>query len=38
MVYLHSLHFRLFDLGTQFRHDTGALYSIDACFVNEGFP
>jgi hypothetical protein len=38
MVYLRSLHFRLFELGTQFRHDTGALYSIDACFVNEGFP
>ena len=37
MVFLRPLHFRLFDLGTQFRHDTGALYSIDACFVNESF-
>ncbi len=37
MVFLRPLHFRLFDLGTQFRHDTGMLYSIDACFVNENF-
>jgi FkbM family methyltransferase len=37
MVFLRPLYFRLFDLGTQFRHDTGALYSIDACFVNESF-
>jgi hypothetical protein len=37
MVFLRLLHFRLFDLGTQFRHDTGELYSIDACFVNEAF-
>ena len=38
MVFLRPLRFRLFDLGTQFRTDTGALYSIDACFVNENFP
>ena len=37
MVFLRPLGFRLFDLGTQFRTDTGALYSIDACFVNEAF-
>ena len=37
MVFLRPLRFRLFDLGTQFRTDTGALYSIDACFVNENF-
>jgi FkbM family methyltransferase len=37
MVFLRSLRFRLFDLGTQFRTETGALYSIDACFVNEAF-
>jgi FkbM family methyltransferase len=35
MVFLRQLRFRLFDLGTQFREDTGELYSIDACFVNE---
>ena len=37
MVFLRPLRFRLFDLGTQFRKDTGLLYSIDACFVNENF-
>jgi FkbM family methyltransferase len=37
MAFLRPLRFRLFDLGTQFRTDTGALYSIDACFVNEAF-
>jgi FkbM family methyltransferase len=37
MVFLRPLGFRLFDLGTQFRKDNGALYSIDACFVNEAF-
>jgi hypothetical protein len=37
MVFLRPLRFRLFDLGTQFRTDTGALYSIDASFVNENF-
>jgi FkbM family methyltransferase len=37
MAFLRPLGFRLFDLGTQFRHDTGLLYSIDACFVNENF-
>ena len=37
MVFLRPLGFRLFDLGTQFRHDNGVLYSIDACFVNEAF-
>jgi hypothetical protein len=37
MVFLQPLRFRLFDLGTQFRKDDGALYSIDACFVNEAF-
>jgi FkbM family methyltransferase len=37
MAFLRPLYFRLFDLGTQFRHDTGELYSIDACFVNEAF-
>jgi FkbM family methyltransferase len=37
MVFLRTLNFRLFDLGTQFRHDSGALYSIDACFVNQAF-
>ena len=37
MVFLRPLRFQLFDLGTQFRTDTGALYSIDVCFVNENF-
>jgi FkbM family methyltransferase len=37
MAFLRSLHFRLFDVGTQFRTQTGFLYSIDACFVNEVF-
>jgi FkbM family methyltransferase len=37
MVFLRPLHFRLFDLGTQFRNDTNLLYSIDASFVNENF-
>jgi FkbM family methyltransferase len=37
MVFLRSFYFRLFDVGTQFRHDNGALYSIDVCFVNEAF-
>jgi FkbM family methyltransferase len=37
MAFLQPLRFRLFDLGTQFRKDDGALYSIDACFVNEAF-
>ena len=37
IVFLRPLGFRLFDLGTQFRKDNGALYSIDACFVNEAF-
>jgi FkbM family methyltransferase len=37
MVFLRPLRFRLFDLGTQFRTDTGACYSIDASFVNENF-
>jgi FkbM family methyltransferase len=37
MIFLQRLHFRLFDLGTEFRTDAGALYSIDACFVNEAF-
>ena len=37
MVFLRPLGFRLFDLGEQFRKDDGALYSIDACFVNEAF-
>jgi FkbM family methyltransferase len=37
MVFLRPFRFRLFDLGTQFRTDTGMLYAIDACFVNETF-
>jgi FkbM family methyltransferase len=37
MEFLRPFRFRLFDLGTQFRTNTGALYSIDACFVNETF-
>jgi hypothetical protein len=37
MVFLRSMCFRLFDLGTQFRKDTGLVYSIDACFMNEAF-
>jgi FkbM family methyltransferase len=35
MSFLRPFHFRLFDVGTQFRHDDGSLYSIDACFINE---
>lgn len=35
MEFLRPLKFRLFDLGMQYRHDDGTLYSIDACFVNE---
>jgi hypothetical protein len=37
MAFLQPLRFRLFDLGTQFRKDDGALHSIDACFVNKAF-
>jgi len=37
IAFLRPLRFRLFDLGTQLRTNTGLLYSIDASFVNEAF-